>query len=175
MQRGVLASDVFLLFLTNSALTRPFCLKEVRWAVEAGKPIIIVVEEDHRFYPFDLHRWTKDLTRRNMSTWPHTWERPDPLPPCNYENCPKKIKDEIHRQFQAGLPLPYRRREYESRALVREVLYRASLLGCNWAKHLPPVNRAPLLQLDREPGTTYTLLLYVHHEVFAVDLSLEKT
>ena len=45
MQQGVEDSDVFLLFLTNSMLSRPWCLKEIGWALQAKKPIITIVEE----------------------------------------------------------------------------------------------------------------------------------
>ena len=31
MRQGVFDSDIFLLFLTNSVLSRTFCLKEITW------------------------------------------------------------------------------------------------------------------------------------------------
>ena len=34
MRQGVYDSDVFVLFLTNSVLSREFCLKEISWAIE---------------------------------------------------------------------------------------------------------------------------------------------
>ena len=34
MRQGVADSDVFVLFLTNSALSRMYCLKEISWALE---------------------------------------------------------------------------------------------------------------------------------------------
>ena len=34
MRQGVFDSDVFVLFLTNSVLSRIFCLKEIQWAIE---------------------------------------------------------------------------------------------------------------------------------------------
>ncbi|KAK3238678.1 hypothetical protein CYMTET_51328 [Cymbomonas tetramitiformis] len=44
MQHGVEQSQVFLLFLTKGIFTRPFCRKEIHWAIEANKPMIIVRE-----------------------------------------------------------------------------------------------------------------------------------
>jgi hypothetical protein len=46
MRQGVYDSDVFVLMLTNSVLSRTFCLREITWALEFGKPIIIVVEKE---------------------------------------------------------------------------------------------------------------------------------
>ena len=41
MRQGVYDSDVFVLFLTNSILTRKFCQKELSWAMAFEKPIIV--------------------------------------------------------------------------------------------------------------------------------------
>ena len=41
-------NEVFLMFLTNSLLSRPFCLKEIGWALDFDKPIVIVVETENR-------------------------------------------------------------------------------------------------------------------------------
>ena len=60
MRQGVYDSDVVILFLTNSVLNRSFCQKEVGWALELDKPVIMVVEEEERFCPFDLRRWKQD-------------------------------------------------------------------------------------------------------------------
>ena len=45
MRQGVKDSDALIVFLTNSYLSRPFCLKELGWAIEFQKPILIVVEK----------------------------------------------------------------------------------------------------------------------------------
>lgn len=136
MKQGVLDSDVFILFLTNAVLTRPFCLKEIGWALDANKPIVIVAEEEERFWPFNLERWQNDKCTKNTTVWPHVWEKSEGLG-SDYASCPENIRTEIHRQHDAGLILPYRRRDFEASAMILQVLERAGQLGCQWAKHVP--------------------------------------
>ena len=61
MKEGVRCSDCFILFLTNNTLSRRFCLYEIEWAIEFKKPIIVVVEEDNRFFSWELKRWKTDM------------------------------------------------------------------------------------------------------------------
>jgi hypothetical protein len=136
MKQGVLDSDVFVLFLTNAVLTRPFCLKEIGWALDANKPIVIVAEEEERFWPFDIERWKKDECTKDTTVWPHTWKKSNGLG-SDYASCPANIKTEIQRQHDAGLILPYRRRDFEANGMILEVLKKAGELGCEWAKHVP--------------------------------------
>lgn len=49
----VQSSDVFLLVLTQSVLTRWYCQQEILAAIEAGKPIQILIEEEERFFAFN--------------------------------------------------------------------------------------------------------------------------
>ena len=136
MKQGVLDSEVFILFLTNAVLTRPFCLKEIGWALEAEKPIVIVAEEEERFWPFNLNRWVNDECTKDTTVWPHVWKKSEGLG-SDYASCPANIKAEIHRQHEAGLILPYRRRDFEANAMILQVLAKAGELGCDWAKHVP--------------------------------------
>ena len=136
MKQGVLDSEVFILFLTNAVLTRPFCLKEIGWALEAEKPIVIVAEEEERFWPFNLNRWVKNECTKDTTVWPHVWKKSEGLG-SDYASCPANIKTEIHRQHEAGLILPYRRRDFEANAMILQVLAKAGELGCDWAKHVP--------------------------------------
>ena len=46
MHDGVLHSAYFILFMTPEVLHRPWCLKEVQWALQYCKPIIIVYHID---------------------------------------------------------------------------------------------------------------------------------
>jgi hypothetical protein len=48
MMRGVADSAVFLLYLTRGVLTRPFCCKELRRALELRKPILLLWEKEDR-------------------------------------------------------------------------------------------------------------------------------
>ena len=45
MRQGVRDSDVFLLVLTKSVLTRWFCQQELLTAIDEGTPIQLLVEE----------------------------------------------------------------------------------------------------------------------------------
>ena len=47
-------SEALIVFLTNSYLSRPFCLKELGWAIEFDKPILVVVEKK---IDFGLGTW----------------------------------------------------------------------------------------------------------------------
>ena len=57
MRQGVRDSVNFLPVLTKSLLDRPFCLLEFQTAIDEGKPIRLLVEEDDRFHPFDRAAW----------------------------------------------------------------------------------------------------------------------
>ena len=67
MRQGVYESDLFVLFLTNSVLSRTFCQKELAWAIEFEKPIVVVVEEEQRFWPFDYERWSRDMCNKTAN------------------------------------------------------------------------------------------------------------
>jgi len=54
MMKGVQQSAVFVLVLTKSVFTRPFCRLEIITAIKAGKPIVTVMETDPRFDPIDF-------------------------------------------------------------------------------------------------------------------------
>ena len=46
-------------------LSRSYCLKEIGWAIDFKKPILILQEVEGRFWPFDYERWKKDECVRN--------------------------------------------------------------------------------------------------------------
>ena len=41
-------------------LTRRFCPKEFEWALDANKPIVILVEEEERFFPWSYKEWKQN-------------------------------------------------------------------------------------------------------------------
>ena len=49
MLLGIMSSQVFVMILTKDALFRPFCVKELLWAMQFNMDIIFVVEMDSRF------------------------------------------------------------------------------------------------------------------------------
>ena len=135
MRQGVFDSDVFVLFLTNSVLSRTFCLKEITWALEFGKPIIIVREEEARFWPFDLKRWQQSRCRRVHGG--QEWDVGELQ--CKYEACPAPVRQLIESRSADGSMLPFRRRDFEVNALTREIAVRASSFdGVTWGSQLPP-------------------------------------
>ena len=141
MRRGVYDSDVFILFLTNSYLSRKFCLAEIQYALEFDKPIIIVSEQEERFWPFDLQRWRDNRCSRVGGEWTVGGLQ------TTYEACPPKVRELIEKRAADGSFLPFRRRDFEVNALIREIVSRASRkTGIAWGAQMPPP--AALLSLD---------------------------
>ena len=125
MKKGVESSDTFILLLTESTLSRWFCLLEIGWALRSKKNIIIVVETNPRFASWDFERWTRNETIKNTyGTLSITYEKID-----------EQIRNEITRQHKSGLMIPYRRRDFEARAMTREILSRLGI------RYLPPITR----------------------------------
>lgn len=86
MRQGVYDSDLFVLFLTNSMLSRPFCLKEIGWAIEFKKAIVMVAEKEARFWAWDHGRWQHDecfriVDESGRTVWRRGALRCAPLPP----------------------------------------------------------------------------------------------
>ena len=141
MRQGVFDSDVFILFLNNSTLSRYFCLKEIGWAIMFNKPIIIVSEEDNRFWDFSWSRFTTNTCTRNHTSsgasWSVGWLQ------NTYESVKQNnsaVHDLVKMNFEQNLVLPFRRREFEINALVTEIVKIASSKPSNhinWC--LPPV------------------------------------
>lgn len=44
MEEGVRNSSYFILVLSDQYFSRPYCVQELRWAIEMGKPIIPIVD-----------------------------------------------------------------------------------------------------------------------------------
>ena len=49
MREGVRCSLNFMLYMTKDVLTRPFCIQEIKMAIEYQKNIIIVYQTDPRY------------------------------------------------------------------------------------------------------------------------------
>ena len=131
MRQGVFDSEVFVLFLTNSVLSRTFCLKEITWALEFGKPIIIVREEEDRFWPFDLERWQKNCCRRVHGGG---WDVGELQ--CKFDACPAAVRELIEARSADGSMLPFRRRDFEVNALTRAIAMKASTFrSIKWGAH----------------------------------------
>lgn len=124
MMQGVKDSEAMILFLTNSYLSRPFCLKELEWAINFKKPILIIVEKEDRFWPFDIERWRNNQCSRDSSNnWVKGWLS------RKYEDCSDTVKTFIEYQHKHNMMLEYRRRGFEIDALAREVVRRVRITG----------------------------------------------
>ena len=158
MCQGVYDSDVFVLFLTNSVLSRKFCQKELAWAITFEKPIFVVCEEEERFWPFDFERWrtnrcNKASTTKQVLTGLVTWEEGVPNGGLPFDQCPAFISEWMRIAVQEASQcdsadtrtptpqkswLPFRRRDFEAEALVREFVRRAGAThGLHWGAALP--------------------------------------
>ena len=102
--------------------------------MEFGKPIVIVVEQEERFWAFDIARWERDeCTRTKEGTWTSGWLS------RRYAECPAPVRELIKTKHESGEMIPFRRREYEVEAIVREIIRRAHETGkVAWGSILPP-------------------------------------
>ena len=117
MRQGVLDSEVFVLFLSSSVLSRNFCKKEIRWAIEFGKPIICIQMRDDRFWPWEFTRWKTDRCTKCAGSWPLKWEASHHLQ-STYAQCDAQIVQLIEHHHAAAKMIPFRRRGFESDAMV---------------------------------------------------------
>jgi hypothetical protein len=47
MREGVKLCEIVLIIMSPNYFTRPFCVKELEWAVEFGKPIVVVIDRQY--------------------------------------------------------------------------------------------------------------------------------
>ena len=59
MRQGVRDSEVFLLVLSQHVLGSWFCQQEMQTAIDEGKKIQLLIEEEPRFFPFDIPAWDR--------------------------------------------------------------------------------------------------------------------
>ena len=109
MRQGVYDADMFILFLTNSVLSRPFCLMEIGWAIEFEKPILIVTEKEERFWPWDITRWRTDCCTRVRGQWVQGDLS------VRHASCPQPVKQLVTSLHDTGASMPFRRRDFEVR------------------------------------------------------------
>ena len=112
MKAGVRDSDVFLLIMSEAVLTRWFCQQEILTAIEEGKTIQLLIEEDPRFAPFDVTAWMQ----RNPSIPAFKADSPE-------------VYQQICQAVDAALPnsLTYRRRDYETDAMLKQICLHAGV------------------------------------------------
>ena len=118
MKRGVQDSDIIVIVLTRTTLSRWFCRQEILEAIDLERGIQIILEEDLRFKPFDIQFWmsTKMVYDSNGI------EFKDSESPEEWGKVVKAIDDNLDNA------IPYRRRAYEQDGMMREICKR-----CNWS------------------------------------------
>ena len=89
-----------------------------------------------RFFPFDLARWRENRCTKNAAGfWECGWLQ------SKYADCPRPVVDLIEARFAdplGGAMLPFRRRDFEVDALVREIVRCASAEpSITWGATLP--------------------------------------
>ena len=106
------------------------------------KLIVLVAEEEERFYPFDFERWTKDkLQKMPDPSGPakgFTWTAGVPAGGKPFNECPQVIREFIQTVWtSADEILFFRRRDFEACSLAREIVRRACNHGSSWGRSLP--------------------------------------
>ena len=117
MRQGVADSDVFLLVLSQHVLASWFCQQEMLHAIELGKPIQLILEQEPRFHPFDVDAW---VVRKGES------ERTVKSVSGAEVAVPSKICAMIDTRLRAAVT--YRRRDFEVESMMRELCRRNGLV-----------------------------------------------
>jgi serine/threonine protein kinase/Ran GTPase-activating protein (RanGAP) involved in mRNA processing and transport len=120
MKKGVRDSEVFLIVLTRTYLSRWFCRQELVEAIKSGRQIQIVLEEEPRFRAFDLKLWAESKMVYDIAGKAYR----DKSSPTEWSTIVETIDACL---VEA---VTYRRRAYEQDGMMRELSAR-----CRW--HLP--------------------------------------
>jgi hypothetical protein len=126
MRRGVEDSQCFMLVLTHGVLYRPYCIEEIFVAASLKKDVMLVCETEARFHAFSYDEW--DAERKSSKE--HAW--------CLSELAKVESRGEAAAahmmEVVAGVihsnkenMIPYRRRNFESNAMIAAILSRNGL------------------------------------------------
>jgi serine/threonine protein kinase/ankyrin repeat protein len=119
MKQGVRDSDVIVIVLTRTTLSRWFCRQEILEAVASNRRIQLILEEDSRFNPFDLELWRKAKMVYDCENKAFHETTPE------WSVIEKAIDDHLDDA------VPFRRRAYEQDGMMRAICQR-----CEWK--IPP-------------------------------------
>ena len=141
MKRGVSSCEFFLVCLTSNYLTRPWCLKELKWAVEMNKRIVFVREVDRRFSPWHYQCWragrkydrdSSDYVKYEEKHEKYIYEKFKPLRVRDVIDASAQIRlnagksDIASTQSTIGM-MPFRRKQWAFDAMVDELLRRVGI------------------------------------------------
>ena len=118
MQQGVRDSSSFVLILTEHVLGSWFCNQEILTAIEEQKQIQLILEEEPRFFPFDVNAWDEQK-RAGQSD----------RVVMDAAGTKVKVAAEICQMIDRCLPnaVTFRRRQYEQDAMICELCNRIGL------------------------------------------------
>ena len=128
MREGVEHSECFVLILTRGVMFRPYCIEEIHHAFVHKNKVQLIVEEDPKFDKFDFDEWQMQWNESNS----------------DYEWCVSTLADmeggrgrdaaSLMMASAANLifqnwerAIPFRRRNYESKGMMVEILGRNGL------------------------------------------------
>lgn len=139
MRLGVKQCSVFILFLSNDVLLRPFCRKEIRWALLYRKKILLVWQKEGptavtEFATFFEH------TKMGLPLIP------DPADPDNkISNDNGDTAEDIEAIFSTNVAIPY----YAGGAFGKVSLAHI-LRGCGYEKQASALLGVPRISLPRQ-------------------------
>lgn len=115
MRQGIRDSDVFILVLTERVLSSWFCNAEMMTALDEEKPIQLIIEEESRFHPFKREEWEAQAAAG-------VDERFVKNQTGAMTAVPPRVTQMIDQHLTSAVP--YRRRDYEQRGMMRELCRR---------------------------------------------------
>eukprot|EP01044_Picomonas_judraskeda_P001313 COSAG03_NODE_76_length_14245_cov_10.406122_9_plen_1576_part_00 len=184
MRQGVHDSDVFILILSQRVLGSWFCQQEILCAIEAGKHIQLIVEEEPRFFPFDVATWSasKGCSTRQITPALQLKVSMDCTVSWQQSLGNDALAEHISQMIDTQLPtaVTYRRRDFEQRAMMRELCRRNGVMLPLESAELWPVGKTPicvavLCNLDSASGMLTELreaLSFAEHVTLVTDPGL---
>ena len=137
MRRGVSSCEFFLVCLTSNYLTRPWCLKELQWAVEMKKRILLLREVDRRFSPWHYQCWRAGMKyNRESSNYVKYQEKHEKYIYDNFK--PHCVRDVIDASARTCVDkersntgtigiIPFRRKQWAFDAMIDEIFRRVGI------------------------------------------------
>ena len=145
MRQGVRDSEVFILVLSQHVLNSWYVQQEILCAIEEQKPMQLLVEDDPRFYRFDVEEWIRDQEQQDQPEHPsenargsYTMNgadekvlidvRPDMGSEWQKSNA-SQLTSLVVQAINEHLPeaITFRRRDFEQDAMLRELCKRNGL------------------------------------------------
>ena len=138
MRQGVYDSQVFILVLSERVLLSWFCQQELLCAIELGKPIQLVIEEEQRFHPFSLTQWEEDkggfgermiAVNNAQGETEEVIVSKDDDHPWQNERTNEELAHLLCGAIDGGLSqaVTYRRRDFEQASMMHELCHRNGL------------------------------------------------